>query len=173
MWQVDPSRQLSLHPVAHSVSPDRWRIGRAHKRRKLVGQGKDGLISEGGRGRGKEKKNQVMQKQSSLTTRLMPNQTLSNSYFGKIPTFTVLLLNIMLYGMEYPFGWSRSAIPAAFPPHLLPTTSPLASGTEQKTEKALALHKHSSVRRKTLVCYQHRSGHWSKTQHHMGCYVQN
>ena len=68
----------------------------------------------------------------------------------------VLLLSMMPYGTEYPFGQLASAVPAVSPPNFLSTPCLLV-------EKALTLYKHCSVITKTSLNYQHCFRHKSKT----------
>ena len=58
------------------------------------------------------------------------------------------MLSVTPYGMEYPFGWFRSAALVMFPPHLLPTPSLLALGG---LEGVLMLCQHCSAADTTLV----------------------
>ena len=82
--------------------------------------------------------------------------------FPKIPFLSVLLLIMILYGMEYPFGHFALAVLVVSPPNFLRTPNLLAGGELEK-EIVLTLCKHFSTIAKTLVCYQHHFSHKFKT----------
>ena len=78
------------------------------------------------------------------------------------PSF--ILLSIVLYGTEYPFGQLGSAVPAVPPPSSLSSPSLLTGGVGWEAEKALTLCKHGSAVTKTSPCYQYCSQHKSNAQ---------
>lgn len=49
---------------------------------------------------------------------MMSIQALNNGYVEKIPSLQLLLLSMVPYGMEYPFGQLRSAALSVPPPSL-------------------------------------------------------
>jgi len=112
------------------------------------------------------KKNAVMQRHyspPSTTSGPMPSQSLSNSYFGKPPVF---IWQGIWHGISlWPILVSR---PSNIPPSssLLPTPSPTHYRGRTRNRESLGAVQHCSARVNTLVCYQHRSSHKSKTEHH-------
>lgn len=73
-----------------------------------------------------------MQRQSLTIWRLLPCQSLSNTYCGK--QLPVLLLSATLHGISYFFGQFGSAVLAVFPPNLLPNPSLLSGAAVRDGE---------------------------------------
>lgn len=105
--------------------------------------------------------------------KVMHNQSSHNSCFGETypcPRFSA----------EHNFTWCGislwsvgSAVPALFPPGLLPTLSLLTMVTEWETERTLMLCKHCSATVEPLVCYPCWFSNTSKPQQPMGWYKEN
>ena len=83
------------------------------------------------RGEKKEGKEEVMQRHTLATSHQQTDAQLVSEQWLFWKDFPpVLLLSMMLYGMEYPFGWFGSAVSSVSLPSLLPTPSLLAEGRE-------------------------------------------
>lgn len=127
-------------------------IGRAKASEKaLMGQDKTSFIREQGEG-GKHASTHHQQTWFPVSpwavTTLEKN--LSHQFYCK--------LDVNVWGIP------RSAW-VSYPNYT--SSQPLSLLTEV-VRGILMLCKHSSAVTKTLVCYQHCSCHWSKTQHHLG-----
>lgn len=72
----------------------------------------------------------------------------------------VIMLNMMSYGTEYPYGQFGSAVPPSF----LFTSSLIASRATEEAENHLGMCKHCSATIKTWLCYHHRFHQKCKTQ---------
>ena len=96
MWQPPPSHLLTPH---QRDGGENWK-GKSQEK-SLMGQDKDSLIS-----------GEVI----THSRRLMPSQSLSKEH---TPPSPVLLLTMMSYGVQYPFGPLGLAVLALSPPSLL------------------------------------------------------
>lgn len=84
--------------------------------------------------------------------------------------FLPLLMSMMSYGLEQPFGHLGSTVPAVFPLPNLPSTSSFpARIAVQKAEKTPALCKHCSAKTKISLHFQLCVQHKCKTWPHSHC----
>lgn len=133
LWWVEPSQLLNTHPVAFSLCPpEQNRRGyQGSKLNRLVGWDKRKVGGVGGNTKWCEGCHSP-----PLTSRLMPTRFLSSrnwATFGR-PSPQFLLLNVMLYGMEYPYGQFTSALLTVSPFSLLPTPSVTCWGWGSSTK---------------------------------------
>lgn len=100
-----------------------------------------------------------------LSTVCLPSQLPSVLWFP----------HMMSYGMEYPFGWLRSAVLALSPPSSLYPAAPSLAGQYEKLKNGntLATAQHCSAITQTSLCNQHSFSPEAKTQHHTIHYEEN
>lgn len=95
---------------------------------------------------------------------------LSKVYFGKTTTQIYCWVWCHMLRNIPPLNSSWLCQLCRAPASCLLSADWLAQGEAQGT---LMLRKHYTVTTKTLVSFQHCSGHQSITRHHMGCYMEN
>lgn len=167
MWWVDPSWQLSPHPVSflvpHSTMEDRIRKAKAKLRKINLSRWRQFKKC-------REKKNKKGKKRTTTsdakainhsrppTSRPMRSQSLSNNLLGKTPPHSVIAehdasfiveQDVLGYGVS--FCQFRSALLALSPSSLLPTRSLLTGGAEWEQRKPWGRAGTVQLR---VVCYQ-------------------
>ena len=105
------------------------------------------------------------------TSRLMPSQSLSNGYFGRLSPFPWFYFWVWYSMAQSIFCVVWDSFPSCVPPQPLPAPSLLCRKGE--TEKAVTLWEHCSAVGLYTVCYQRCSDHRSKTQYHMSSRKEN
>lgn len=155
-WPAARHHTAACSFLSFSEMRDRIRT----KARKHIGHDKQ--FNKGRKEEEKQNKRKQNKWYKSSPSEVSQCQFLTNGYPSSPQSSPYyLLVNIMLYDMEYS-GQFRSAVwcIGCIPSQTLAHTY---WGAEWEREKSLILCKYSSAEAKTVVCYQHRFGHKSKT----------
>lgn len=156
----------TTQPLAHQFPSKTWeRIGRV-KTRKLIGWGKESLI----RKRNEKKKYTEVIACHLPQVDWCPASLHAIPASSKCPSTQFLFLNMTLYGIEYPFRQSDSAVQVVSPRSFLPSLGLLTAwGRVGKKEGPDAVQVLLSNCQNTGYCsYQHCFSHKSRTHHHTG-----